>query len=379
MNNTSVSEHAVSVGWSPYFIITCLVLYSLIIVISILGNVAVCIAICLNSSLRSSPTMYYIFSLACSDLLTACLAMPFDAESILLNDKWKHGELICIVWTTTYLFSVPTSMLTLLTLTIDRYKTLSDPLRRFRKTQFFSVRCSRVIVVTLWLYNLAFSLIPLMGWRIRPHYVSNGYCYFNITQAYSTLSSMLHFILPLLIITAIYFKIYRIAQNVRLCQDLNEAASVTSGDIVRHPTPCEHGRFQRNMKAIKTIALIISALFLCWFPHSVASLTFSLCKNCYYSAPPELLSSLLILGYLNSALNPFIYSLRNRKFRETYHALYLSIRKIGRDASIRSRLSSISSHRSNLSLAFHKVQRESVVEQNSSIKMTAYTLSLKSL
>lgn len=378
MNNTSVSERGLSVGWSPYFIITCLVLYSLIIVISILGNVAVCIAICLNNSLRSSPAMSYIFSLACSDLLTACLAMPFDAESFLLNDIWRHGELVCIVWTTTYLFSVPTSMLTLLALTIDRYKALSDPLRRFRKTQFFSVRCSRVIVVSLWLYNLAFSLIPLMGWRIRPHHVSNGYCYFNITQAYSALSSMLHFILPLLIITVIYFKIYHIAQNVRHCQDLSEAASVTSADIVRHPTPCDHGRFQRNMKATKTIALIISALFFCWFPHSVASLTFSLCKNCHFSAPPELLSSLLILGYLNSALNPFIYSLRNRKFRETYHALYLSIRKIGREASIRSRLSSISSHRSNLS-SFHKARQGSVLEQNSTIKMTAYTLSLKSL
>ncbi|XP_068759656.1 histamine H2 receptor-like [Montipora capricornis] len=380
MNNTSLSEGELSFGWSPVFLITCLVLYSLIIVISILGNILVCVAICLNDSLRSSPTMSFIFSLACSDLLISCLAMPFDAESLLLKGQWKHGETLCIVWTTAYLFSVPTSMLTLVALTIDRYKALSDPLRRFRKTKFFSMRCSRIIVVFLWLYNLAFSLIPVMGWRNFPRYVLDGHCYFNITPSYSALSSMLHFILPLLIIGGIYFKIYRISQNVKRCQDLSKVATSSPADIVCYPTPRDHGRFQRNMKATKTIALIISVLFVCWFPHSIASLTFSLCKECYLHSPPEVLTSLLILGYLNSALNPFIYSLQNRKFRATYHALYLSVRKVGRAASQRSRLSSISSQRSSICFTFHnKGRQESVVEQNSSVRMTAYSHSLKSL
>ena len=376
MNNTSLSGGEISFEWQPAFAITCFVCYFLIITISLLGNILVCLAISLNKSLRSSPTMSFIFSLACSDLLTACLSMPFDAESLLLNGEWKHGEILCVVWTTAYLFSVPTSMLNLVVLTVDRYKALSDPLRRFRKSTFLSVKCSRVIVVILWCYCLAFSMIPIMGWRFYPTNVINGYCYFNITPTYSALSTALHFILPLLLIGGIYFKIYRIAQNVKSCQDLHEAANSSPSHITRHPTSRDQRNFQRNLKATKTIALIICALFFCWFPYSVASFALSLCKECYFKTPPELLPALLILGYLNSALNPFIYSLRNRKFRETYRTFYLSIRKFGRESLRRSRSASSSSQRSTSSSIISRGRHVSVTGQKISVQLTAYTVSL---
>lgn len=379
MNNTSLFQDISPAvrRLYPVFVTISVACYTLIIAISLLGNGLVCLAICLNKSLRSSPTMSFIFSLACCDLLTASFAMPFDAESLLLEGAWNHGEIICIVWTTAYLFSVPTSLLTLLILTIDRYKTLSDPLRRFRKSRFLSVKISRVVVVSLWCYSLAFSMLPVLGWSYYPSSVIGGYCYFNITPAYSVLSNILHFILPLLIIGGIYFKIYRIAQNVKNCQGLCDAAAKTSspGHIVRHPTPRDHGNFKRNLKATKTIAFIICALFFCWIPFSVTSTVFGVCKSCYYNAPPELQVALLMLGYLNSALNPFIYSLNNRKFRETYHALFRSVRRISRSALRKSRSSS---QTSNLSLSSRRHPDVSVMGQTSSVRLTAYTVSLNS-
>ena len=374
MNNTSFHNTSlgreISASWHPMFVRISLVCYSLIIAISLVGNCLVCLAICLNKALRSSPTMSFIFSLACCDLLTASLAMPFDAESLLLGGVWRHGKVLCIVWTTAYLFSVPTSLLTLLILTIDRYKTLSDPLRRFRKSKFLSVKNSRVVVVCLWCYSLVFSMLPVLGWRYHPSYIMGGICYFNVTPTYSALSSVLHFILPLLIIAGIYFKINRIAQNVKNCQELCDAANSSPGHIVRHPTPRDRGNFKRNLKATKTIAFIICVLFVCWLPYSVTSTVLILCKPCFYRTPPELLVSLLILGYLNSALNPFIYSLSNRKFKETYRALFMSIRRIGSSALRRSRPSSQTSN-SSLSNRHHV----SVIGQTGSVRLTAYTIS----
>lgn len=377
MNNTSFQNTSLgqrnSPVWHPMFVMISVICYSLIIAISLLGNGLVCLAICLNKSLRSSPTMSFIFSLACCDLLTASFAMPFDAESLLLGGAWKRSEALCIVWTTAYLFSVPTSLLTLLILTIDRYKTLSDPLRRFRKSKFMSVKSSRLVVVALWCYSLAFSMLPLLGWRYHPSYVMGGYCYFNITPAYSALSNILHFILPLLIIAGIYFKINRIAQNVKNCQELCDAAKSSPSHIVRHPTPRDHGTFKRNLKATRTIAFIICVLFICWFPYSVTSTVLTFCKPCYFKSPPELLVSLLMLGYLNSALNPFIYSLNNRKLKETYRALFRSVRRIGRSALRRSRPSS---QTSNTSLSNRR--HVSVIGQTGSVRLTAYTVSLNS-
>lgn len=372
MNNTSLgNENAGFAVFHPVFVAISVAFYSLIIAISLLGNGLVCLAICLNKSLRSSPAMTFIFSLACCDLLTTIFAMPFDAESLLLNWAWKHGEIVCIVWTTAYLFSVPTSILTLLILTIDRYKTLSDPLRRFRKSKFLTVKSSRIAVVSLWCYSLVFCILPVLGWRRKPFSVNEGYCHFNITPAYSFVSNILHFILPLLIIGGIYFKIYRIAQNVKQCHEMGEAANSFPGHITRHPTPRDHSHFKRNIKGTTTIALIVCALFICWLPYSVTSTVFTLCKPCHFLAPPELLVVLLMLGYLNSALNPFIYSLRNRKFKETYRTLFRSLRRISRNAVRRSRAPSETSN-SSISGRRHA----SVIGTTSSIRLTSYTVSM---
>ena len=376
MNNTS---QAAEFSFHPAFVFTSAIFYVVILTTSVLGNLLVCTAICFNKSLRSSPTMTFIFSLACSDLLTACLAMPFDVESLLVGGVWKHTELLCIVWTTAYLFSVPTSMLTLVVLTVDRYKALSDPLSRFRKRGFLSLKRSRVVMVFLWCYCLAFSLIPIMGWRYYPSHVINGNCYFNITPEYSALTTVIHFVLPIVIISGIYLKIYRIAQNVKGCQDFTKASVSSPSHIVRHPAPSDHGNFQRNLKATKTIALIICALFFCWFPFCAVSFTLSLCKQCYFNSPPELLIALLILGYLNSALSPFIYSLRNRRIRETYHNLYLSIIKFGlRGAKHRSRLGSSSSQRSTSSIIFSRGRHAaSTSGYENSVRLTSYNVSIK--
>ncbi|XP_022789751.1 histamine H2 receptor-like [Stylophora pistillata] len=371
MNNTSLGKDNVGSPWNPVFVSISVACYSLIIVISLLGNSLVCLAICLNKSLRSSPAMSFIFSLAFCDLLTAAFAMPFDAESLLLNSAWKHGEILCIVWTTTYLFSVPTSILTLLVLTIDRYKTLSDPLRRFRKSIFLSIRSSRFVVGFLWCYSLAFCLLPVMGWRRTPHYVVGGYCNFNITVTYSVVTNILHFILPLLIIGVIYFKIYNIAQNVKQCHELGGGTNSFPSHITRHPTSRDQRRFKRNLRGTKTIASIVCALFICWLPYSVTSTVFGLCKTCFLKSPRELSIVLLMLGYLNSALNPFIYSLGNRKFKDTYRILFRSLRKITRNAQRRSRASSKTSD-SSISGRHHV----SVIEQARNIRLTSFTVSV---
>ena len=370
-NNTSLGKENISSSWNPVFVSISIVCYSLIIAFSLLGNSLVCLAICLNKSLRSSPAMSFIFSLALCDLLTAIFAMPFDAESLLQNSAWKHSETLCIVWTTTYLFSVPTSILTLLVFTIDRYKTLSDPLRRFRKSKFLSIRTSRFVVVFLWCYSLAFCLLPVMGWRRMPHYVVGGYCNFNITFTYSVVSNILHFMLPLLIIGGIYFKIYRIAQNVKQCHELGEGKNSFPGHIARHPSSRDQIHFKRNLRGTKTIAVIVCALFICWLPYSVTSTVFGLCKTCFFKSPPEVSVALLMLGYLNSALNPFIYSLRNRKFKETYRILFRSLRKIRRNAQRRSRASPKTSD-SSISGRHHV----SVIGHASSIRLTSFTVSV---
>ena len=119
-------------NFSKEFTVFIVTAFIVIMVAAIIGNTLVCTATLFSPSLRKATTSLFIVSLAVSDLLAAMLVVPFDVYVILNNGLWFHGEAACKLWTTTYLLTVPASNLTLLGLSIDRYLTLSQPLKQFR-------------------------------------------------------------------------------------------------------------------------------------------------------------------------------------------------------------------------------------------------------
>ena len=165
-------------AFPPSFVYPVATCHILIVAVAALGNLIVCYVIIANKSLRSSPTNLFIFSLAFSDLLTVTLAVPFDIEGLFLNWAWRHGEIMCQAWITVYLISVPTSILTLLAVSVDCFKSLKDPLNRFRRFRFMNRKIALIIISVIWLYSLIFALIPVLGWRTYDEFVYEGICPF---------------------------------------------------------------------------------------------------------------------------------------------------------------------------------------------------------
>ena len=175
-------------GDSPFFIYSVASLYIVIVVVAIIGNLMVSYAILANRNLRNNPTNLLLLSLAISDLLTVTLAVLFDIELFFLVRKWKHGKTMCIISRTAYLITIPTSIFTLLAISVDRYKTLKDPLGRFRRSQFITQRRSLIVIALVWSYCIVWALLPLMGF-------------------------ILNFIFPLLLTCVFYILIYLIARK----------------------------------------------------------------------------------------------------------------------------------------------------------------------
>lgn len=306
----------------------------LIIIVTIIGNMLVCVAILVNSQLRSSPTMLFIFSLAVSDLLTATLSIPFDVDQQLSDSKWTHSEGLCQAWTTAYLITVPSSIWNLLVVSVDRYKSLKDPLSRYRRSPFMTRKRAALVIVLLWIYSILFALIPVMGWKFGPSSVVNNGCFFNITTDYSILSSFVNFIFPLLVMCFLYFKIFMIARNINSrkstqrngrTSELLPAETNSSEDVAKITRRAKRSqkRFKRNMKAAKNILIIVCAFFFCWMPHTLLSLIAIFHgEKLSGKFPTELFSVFLLLGYLNSALNPPLYTFHNKRFKETYVKMF---------------------------------------------------------
>lgn len=97
--------------------------YTMIIILSVIGNVLV-IAIFVRSRKLRTVTDIYIISLAVSDLLIATLNMPFQLYFTVVNE-WmsggKTGEILCKFTNYVQGFTVVCSILTLLAIAIDRF------------------------------------------------------------------------------------------------------------------------------------------------------------------------------------------------------------------------------------------------------------------
>lgn len=341
--------------------VVCSIIYALIIVVSLLGNIAVCGVILRTRSLRRSVNACFILSLAVSDLMTTCLVTPFELELTISHGKWRHGEIMCIVYTTAYLLTVPTSILTLLALTFYRCRTLKDPLDRFKESPLMTRRRALLVVCILWAYSMLFSLAPVLGWKPSPKSVNFGYCSFNISRIYSVLSSMLNFVIPLLAASFINCRMYHLVLKMprsplqtgvrgresepvpfetternslsAVPENNDETTEGKPVELFCHSPPTERqrrfglNRFQtkitvkilkqrRNARAAKTTFLIVSSFIFCWLPWTLLSITLAFCQECPYTVPDEVIDVLLMLGFSNTAINPILYSFRSPEFKK---------------------------------------------------------------
>ena len=276
-------------------------------------------AILANRNLRNNPTNLLLLSLAISDLLTVTLAVPFDIELFFLVRKWKHGKTMCIISRTAYLITIPTSIFTLLAISVDRYKTLKDPLGRFRRSQFITQRRSLIVIALVWSYCIVWALLPIMGWQdksVEPIY--KGTCPLHYAIFYNILTSNMNFVFPLLLTCVFYILIYLIARKHR---NVNKRGGLPS---TFRPTKEDNKMYSRNMKAAKTTAMFVVVIFLCWQPYTYLSITANLVGDTRDPYPSELFLVLLMFGYLNSALNPFLFAFRNKRFQSVYRKLLRS-------------------------------------------------------
>ena len=73
----------------------------------------------------------------------------------------------------------------------------------------------------------------------------------------------------------------------------------------------------RERKATKTLGIILGAFIVCWLPFFVASLVLPICRDSCW-IPPALFDFFTWLGYLNSLINPIIYTVFNEEFRQAF-------------------------------------------------------------
>ncbi|XP_068672263.1 adenosine receptor A3-like [Montipora foliosa] len=313
-HNTSDSQGNVGYYFfEPSFMYPVCAVYILIAIIAALGNLAVVFTILANRSLRSNTTYLYLLSLAISDLITATMAMPFDIEFIFQQSVWKHAASLCVAFYTAWYITVPTSIFTLLAIGVDRFLSIRDPMRQYRRSQFSTKRSCLIVIVTIWIYSIIWALLPVMGWHVKGREpVQWDMCMVPFTKVYFAVSTLLNFIAPLLISCVFFILAFVIAYK----HQRNKQILGTLGSQ-RHDSK-QTKFFAKHLKATKTTLMFLAAFFFCWQPYSYFSIASNLYGGKHWNPYPyKVYVLLLMFGYLNCALNPFLFAFGNEHFRST--------------------------------------------------------------
>jgi len=77
----------------------------------------------------------------------------------------------------------------------------------------------------------------------------------------------------------------------------------------------------KERRAARTMVIIMGAFVVCWLPFFLMYVIFPFCRQCAEATDPLIVYAIVWLGYVNSTINPIIYTVFNVDFRRAFKNL----------------------------------------------------------
>ncbi|XP_056133175.1 5-hydroxytryptamine receptor 2B [Lampris incognitus] len=354
----------VQLQWAALLII-------MVIIPTIGGNILVILAVSLERKLQNA-TNYFLMSLAVADLLVGLLVMPIALVTVLYNSGWPLPEFLCPIWLFLDVLFSTASIMHLCAISLDRYIAIKKPIQH---SQYKSRAKAMVKITLVWLISIGIAIpIPIKGLKNYhlPNNVtfnSNHICLLKTDsfRDFIMFGSLTAFFIPLTIMMVIYLlTIHVLRKKVCLLRSrvtqrftrsmvstvfqreeavappptdkltmLHGRLPRTSGNLssaMTNPITADHMPFRRmsamgkksmqnlsnEQRASKVLGIVFLLFVVMWCPFFITNITSVLCSSCDINLIARLMEIFVWVGYLSSGINPLVYTLFNKTFRQAF-------------------------------------------------------------
>ncbi|XP_012225431.1 G-protein coupled receptor moody isoform X1 [Linepithema humile] len=282
----------------------------IIMIIGLVGNLLTIVALCKYPKVRNVAAAF-IISLCFADFVFCLLVLPFDSIRF-VNASWTDVRFFCIFVPFLRYGNVGVSLLSVAAITINRYIMIAH---HAIYSKVYKKYWIATMIVFCWLFSYGMQIPTLLGvwgkFDFDPNLETCSIVKDRYGYTSKTFLFIMGFLIPCMVIVGCYAKIFWVVHKSE------SRMRKHAGPTIKSPhTP---GRDIRELKQkrsewrITKMVLVIFLSFLaCYLPITIVKVADAQvrCPECH------------VLGYLllyfASCVNPIIYVIMNKQYRQAY-------------------------------------------------------------
>ncbi|CAF3425455.1 unnamed protein product [Rotaria sp. Silwood1] len=311
VNDSNASTEPIE--WIPGLQLAACIFYSIILLVGVIGNILVIVIVMKYRHMRNA-TNHLLTNLSVADLFLLLFCTADGYQHLYGKDKHRLGNFMCRFSPFVQNVTATCSVLTIMAISYERYVAICQPL----KTNPLHLTVFRTLptVVFFWLVSCLIS-IPFFTFT-NTYTVEATYdelivaCFTQFPLSWAT-----WYLIPCTLIIYLTILIMLCYWHYSICYILfNREALLRDNTIVT--------RYRRQVAQL-LIALVVS-FFVLIVPHKIWGIIQSrLSSEQFHKFGFHRHSFVIIvtrsLLYLNSAINPILYSIMSTKFRQSFGRL----------------------------------------------------------
>ncbi|XP_041354517.1 allatostatin-A receptor-like [Gigantopelta aegis] len=312
------------------------ILYVAIIVLAITGNFLVIMTVWRNKHMHT-VTNYYIVNLAISDLLVSSIVMPLKLLEYTAPCHWHvfGSDALCSVLYYLLPIFVFASVLTLVAISLERYYAIVYPLSAMKLNS--KSRTRKIIAVT-WIIPIilaspytycrsyAFDINSDLG-QISRQICNDRFDEIDVAiygeEAFGSGQFRRGFFIFLFLAVYVIPMTLILVTCIKIAVCLLQPISFKRSPVLGRKDASRRKHEENKRKVARMVIVIAVAFIVSWSPQylvSIISQIQSIHGDTFLREGNFLFTMLMthLCGFLNSCINPFVYTVMSEKFRRSF-------------------------------------------------------------